>query len=131
MSEELYTYRYQLSENIDVIVREYADHPARLNANIKNLFCADGWWRVECWVKVNNCPTIFATIIMVRVFDEKWQNKFIELSGRLFLLCIPVEGYFLDVSIIESEGALTVQFSPNEQAVIGYLGLKVPGVESS
>ena len=128
MSDGPYPKRYKLSENVHAVVSEYLDHPVRRNAHVKNLFCADGWWRVECWILVNGCPTLFATIIMVRVFDEKWHGKFSKLSDRLCLLYIPVEGYFQRVTVMERENALIIQYSPNEQPVLGYLGLKVPSV---
>ncbi len=131
MSDELDVTRYRLNDNIYVVVREYLDHPAKLNTNIKRLFCADGWWRVECWTLSDPGLALFATIIMIRVFDEKWQNKSIALSDRLSLLCIPVEGYFHGVSVSEPGNAITVQFSPNEEAVLGYVGLKVPSIKSS
>jgi hypothetical protein len=131
MSDKLCTNRYNLSADVFVLVEEYADHPARLNSNIRNLFCADGWWRIECRKFINGCPTIFATIIMVRVFDEKWHNQYIHKTDRLCILCIPVEGYFHGVSIMNSGSALTVQFSPNEQSILGYLGLEVPGTRSA
>jgi hypothetical protein len=126
MLDALYTKRYQLSGGVNVIVREYADHPARSNSNIKNVFCADGWWRIECWIPVNGSPTIFATVLMIRAFDEKLHNKFRTVSDRLFLLYIPIEGYLQRVTVQERENALTVQFSPNETATLGYLGLKIP-----
>jgi len=126
MPDALYTKRYQLDKGVNVIVREYAEHPARQNSNIRNVFCADGWWRIECWIPVDGVPTIFATVLMVRVFNEKLHNKFRTLTDRLCLLCIPVEGYFHDVSVLEKENALTIKFSPNEKALLGYLGLKVP-----
>jgi hypothetical protein len=126
MSEEFNTIDITFEDNTKVIVHEYSDHPARKNSNLGNIFCADGWWRIECWTQKDGYPQLFATVIIVRVFDEKNQNKCVLVRERVYLLRIPSDGLYHATFIDRGHGALVIQFLPDEQAKVNFLPIKLP-----
>jgi hypothetical protein len=126
VTDVLQTLTFGLCDNVKAIVHEHTGHPARYNRNLHGLFCADGWWRAECWYNKDGSPSLFATTIVIRVFDEKHHCTFIRRSNRFGILCIPPEGNFHDVHLIESEDAVAIRYQPNDEARLGFLALKIP-----